>query len=83
MKKQYTAPVLTVVTFRTERGYASSGSPIDNVAQKINDQAEQAVQTAWGGLDGEQNITGDNATGDAEDGMAAGYFYTESTEGWF
>lgn len=26
-KKQYSAPQLTVVTFKTERGYATSGEP--------------------------------------------------------
>lgn len=30
-KKQYTAPKLTVVTFKTERGYASSGGFQTNI----------------------------------------------------
>ena len=83
MKKQYIAPDLTAVIFRAERGYAASSNPIDNVAQKINEQAEQAVVTAWGDPDGDQNVYGYNQSGDPHDGMAAGYFYTESTEGWF
>ena len=82
MKKQYIAPDLTAVVFRAERGYAASGSVIDNVAQKINEQAEQAVVEAWGN-DGDQNITGYNTDGNPETGMAAGYFYEEQTEGWF
>lgn len=83
MKKQYIAPDLTAVVFRAERGYAASGSVIDNVANMINNQAEQAVETAWGNPDGDQNITGYNTDGSPETGMAAGYFYEEQTEGWF
>ena len=81
MKKQYIAPDLTAVVFRAERGYAAS--VIDNVAKMINNQAEQAVVTAWGDPDGDQNITGYNTDGRPETGMAAGYFYEGQTGGWF
>lgn len=40
MKKSYIPPALTAIVFRTERGFAVSGSIIDQMANPINDQIE-------------------------------------------
>lgn len=40
MKKPYTSPTLTAVAFRTERGFAVSGSIIDQMANPLNEQIE-------------------------------------------
>lgn len=42
-KNAYIPPVLTVVEFKTERGYADSGL-VMNAAQNINDFVDQEMQ---------------------------------------
>lgn len=91
MKKEYKAPALTVVAFRAERGFATSGSPIDNVAEAINGTTEFVLtngQTQW--AEGQDQVVGGYSTDDGIDGgndgsggLAAGYFGTGSTSGWF
>lgn len=57
-KKQYIAPALTVVTFKAERGYATSGLP-DPAKQILEIQATLSGITltkgsgleAWGAID--------------------------------
>ena len=45
IKKKYTAPGLTVVSFRTERGFAESGVYVFNGwAAGINDQLGQEIE---------------------------------------
>ena len=78
-KKKYVSPELTVVSFRTEMGYAASSNPVDNVAEKINTTFE--LGTA--GFSGEQVAGGRSTDTLGESGLAAGYFYEESTTGWF
>lgn len=88
-KQQYIRPELTVVAFRTERGYAAS-SAIDEAASRVNSQlgewARQTEQEQIGAVtekdlwqDG-QDVAG---IGNGTDGLQAGYFGTGSTEGWF
>ena len=43
-KQKYVAPGLTVVEFRTERGFADSGNPIFSAAQQINAMTDEMVQ---------------------------------------
>ena len=47
-KKEYTAPELTVVTFKTERGYASSSFRISHIflSQEADDMMSN--QESWG-----------------------------------
>lgn len=88
-KQQYIRPELTVVAFRTERGYAAS-SAIDEAASRVNGQLENwARQTGQEQIgtateDGlwaaEQQVAG---IGNETDGLQAGYFGTGSTQGWF
>lgn len=89
MKKQYIAPNLTVVTFRTERGFAASAdNTIDAVANQLNNWASQAEMEVIGdvtdaslwGQEGNQAVSG---IGTSDDGLAAGYFSNGSTEDWF
>lgn len=88
-KQQYIRPELTVVAFRTERGYAAS-SAIDEAASRVNGQlkewARQTGQEQIGTVtekdlwqDG-QDVAG---IGNETDGLQAGYFGTGSTVGWF
>lgn len=78
-KKKYVSPELTVVSFRTEVGYAASSNPVDNVAATINNTFE--LGTA--GFQIEQEVGGQSTTQDGDEGIAAGYFYEENTTGWF
>ncbi len=77
-KKKYVSPELTVVSFRTEVGYAASGM-VDNVAEQINTTFE--LGTA--GFSREQVAGGRSTDTLGESGLAAGYFYEESTNDWF
>lgn len=73
MKNEYIAPEITVVEFRTERGFAES---------------LQCVSCApWDGANAwvaNQLVQGMNMSGQAnsEQGLAAGNFHTGSTDGW-
>ena len=88
-KQQYIRPELTVVAFRTERGYAAS-SAIDEAASRVNSQLEewarQTGQDTIGTVTDQglwrngQEVAG---IGNETDGLQAGYFGTGSTEGWF
>ena len=86
-KQQYIRPELTVVAFRTERGYAAS-SAIDEAASRVNGQLEewagQTQQVTRATEDGlwaaDQQVAG---IGNETDGLQAGYFGTGSTLGWF
>ncbi len=88
-KQQYIRPELTVVAFRTERGYAASA--IDEVADRVNRQlGEWASQTQQDTIIGsvtDQGLWRDGqgvaGIGNGDDGLQAGYFGTGSTEGWF
>lgn len=88
MKKQnYERPALTVVTVRAERGYAASISEtVDAVNAELNRWAREADMEVIGTVSDEglwrenQDISGVGTEGN---GMAAGYFGTGSTEGWF
>lgn len=83
-KKKYVSPELTVVSFRTEVGYAASGAEkIDNVAHQIS---EFTVGFATWDADGQEisgysTENGKDAFGN--DGLAAGYFYQDNTDSWF
>lgn len=91
MKKEYKAPALTVVAFRAERGFASSGNPIENVAENINGYTNFILndgEVAWADGNEDQVVYGDYGNGsdaiDNNDGLAAGYFGQQgSTSGWF
>ena len=48
MKKEYIAPQLTVVSFKSERGYAmSNGTPLADFFQLFDCADEQQVQESW------------------------------------
>ena len=79
-KKKYVSPELTVVSFRTEVGYAASSNPVDNVAEQINGTVKMGVD---GFQLGENEIGGRSTDVSGESGIAAGYFYEENTTGWF
>lgn len=92
-KQQYIRPELTVVAFRTERGYAAS-SAIDEAADRVNGQLENwALQTGQGQIGSvtEAGLWAQNqqapqqvaGIGNETDGLQAGYFGTGSTLGWF
>ena len=40
MKKPYLSPTLTVAAFRTEKGYAESGSIVEQMTNPIDNQIE-------------------------------------------
>ncbi len=47
-KKQYIAPQLTVVTFKTERGYVASGTPVTGFLELFDrETAEAQTQESW------------------------------------
>ncbi|MBR1766578.1 MAG: hypothetical protein IJ745_06020 [Bacteroidales bacterium] len=48
-KKEYTAPALTVVTFKSERGFAASGSPLE--ALKFWDSGDDGQTESYGDAD--------------------------------
>lgn len=88
-KQQYIRPELTVVAFRTERGYAAS-SAIDEAAGRVNGQLEEWARQTGQGKIGEvddkdlwQNGQEVAGIGNGTDGLQAGYFGTGSTQGWF
>lgn len=87
-KNAYEAPRLTVVEFRSERGYSSSDSSnlIVNQAERLNRQIGHLTdQSLW---QHNQHVFGTNHATDVSDeeapgqGMAATYFYEETTS-WF
>ena len=45
MKKQYTSPMLSVISVRVERGYAVSGDPISVNVSSFFDGSNQAGET--------------------------------------
>lgn len=82
-KKKYVSPELTVVSFRTEVGYAASGM-VPNVAEQINTTFELGNAQFETGFTGEgQVVGGQSVDSTGNNGLAAGYFYEESTTGWF
>lgn len=87
----YIAPCLTVVEFRMERGFVSSSDPNDpnpvrGWARNLDRQVGELIT-----LDMENNnlfatdqrISGNNESGYASGGMAAGYFEYGDGGGWF
>lgn len=87
-KNAYEAPRLSVVEFRSERGYSSSDSSnlIVNQADRLNREIGRLTSdNLW--LDN-QFVRGTNYATDVSDeeapgqGMAATYFYEETTS-WF
>lgn len=91
MKKQYIAPDLTAVVFRAERGFAVS-SPIDYMANRINDQIEGETGldgfglvngSGWGYGNEDQVVNGYNNGEDHSNDLAAGYFGQQDASGWF
>ena len=62
-KKQYIAPTLTVVTFKTERGYQASGLQVFKVFSNIATPGVEIAssQEDW---DATENLFGDNNTWD-------------------
>lgn len=81
-RRLYAAPRLTVVSFKMERGYASS---LSDVANELNSWANEQVQR-MGELNDDnlwrasQDVTG---VGNESEGLNAGYFYQQQTDGWF
>ena len=87
-KKKYVSPELTVVSFRTEVGYAASGEVVDKLAGHINGQVQEfqlQYNEGWGVTEVSGNTTGDGDQGGEgiTNGLAAGYFTEQSTDGWF
>lgn len=46
-KKKYTAPQLTVVRFKIEKGYVNSGSPMTGFLQLYDGEQETQTQESW------------------------------------
>ena len=81
-KREYEPPHLTVVSFQAERGYAAS---LSEVADELDRWAQGDLQIIGSLSDNElwqasQDVSG---VGTASDGLQAGYFYQEQTDGWF
>lgn len=83
-KNTYIPPILTVVEFKTERGYAESGL-VMNTVQRINEFADQemAIKMAQ-----ESNLTGEAVGGEmfgnvdqSNPGGSSDWQY--SNGGWF
>ncbi len=82
-KKKYVSPELTVVSFRTEVGYAASGEVVDKLAGHINGTVQEFALDGLE-MDVAGNTTADGYSGeDTQNGLAAGYFTEQSTDGWF
>ena len=89
-KSAYIAPQLTEVEFRVERGFAESGSeenPYAGMAANLQQQVQLEFDlNGWLGeasQTGGQVVSGRNATGNSNDGLAAGYFTYEDGNSWF
>ncbi len=46
-KQQYTAPELTIVQFRVERGFNTSGTPLEGFMQLFDVEYEERTQETW------------------------------------
>ena len=87
-KSAYIAPMLTEVEFRVERGFAESGSeenPYAGMAANLQQQVQTEIDLmGWlSSQTGGQVVAGRNATGNSENGLAAGYFTYEDGNSWF
>ena len=86
-KRPYVAPAVTAVVFRTERGYASSGSVINHWADNLNAQIGTALPDRGFWAQPDQKIYGTNTGAEDDDNLAAGEFYFYNTNaddgGWF
>ena len=50
-KKEYSAPALTVVTFKVEQGFATSGGPMRTLLSGFLDEDEVQSQEEWNEVD--------------------------------
>lgn len=50
-KKEYSAPALTVVTFKVEQGFATSGGPMRTLLSGMLDEEEVQSQETWQEVD--------------------------------
>ena len=87
-KSAYIAPMLTEVEFRVERGFAESGSgdnPYAGMAANLQRQVQSEIDlSGWlSSQSGGQVVAGRNATGNSENGLAAGVFTYEDGNSWF
>ncbi len=73
MKNKYTAPELTIVQFRTERGFAAS---LNNVVGNLHELDE-----LWQ-IDQEVMGLNTNSNAGSEAGLAAGNFSQGDIGGW-
>lgn len=46
-KQQYQAPQLTVVSFRIERGFAASGTPLESMMLLFDSEHDAQQQESW------------------------------------
>lgn len=86
-KRPYIAPTVTAVVFRTERGYASSGSVINHWANNLNEHIGTGFPDMGFWAQPDQLIYGTNTGAEGDDNLAAGEFYFYNTNaddgGWF
>lgn len=87
-KNAYEAPRLTVVEFRSERGYTTSDTTptIRELARNLDREVGNLVtlEMEHNNLFGpNQHLHGRNENGSADGGMAAGYFTYEDGNSWF
>lgn len=85
VKKAYIAPLLTVVEFRTERGYSASYNLIISSQQKIQGFIDKEVEMQMmGELDASGNVTAADMLGNEDySGGAAGTGWQYDNGSWF
>lgn len=83
-KNTYITPLLTVVEFKTERGYAASGLLVENASMRINEFVDEqmAIQVAQANENGEA-VGADMYRNEDYSNVGGSSNWQYSNGGWF